>query len=155
MSGLSSYSYYALAAAAVFVVVKTAYSASSTSSMPPSPPADLFLGHAKKIPRKETYKTYAKWGQLYGARFAQTLVILNADILESCIGDVVSASAPGHKIVILNSFAAARELLDKQSAVYSGRQKTTMFELCVHRRSSVHDHLLKSYLYAIYICYAE
>lgn len=43
-------------------------SASSGSKLPPSPPAEPIMGHARLIPTKEPYRTYAEWGKLYGER---------------------------------------------------------------------------------------
>ena len=36
-------------------------------------------------------------------------------------GDIVSVALPGQRLVILNSLRAASDLLDKRSAIYSGR----------------------------------
>ncbi|KAI5122645.1 hypothetical protein M0805_007908 [Coniferiporia weirii] len=72
-----------------------------SSRFPPGPPADPFIGHTRKIPRRESWKTYAAWKQYYG--------------------DVIYAHAPGHSILILNSVAAARDLLEKKSMAFSDR----------------------------------
>ena len=50
-------------------------------------------------------------------------------------GDVITATAPGNTMIILNSFVAARELLDKQGASFSGRPYVPVFELYVHHKS--------------------
>ncbi|KAH8116040.1 cytochrome P450 [Phellopilus nigrolimitatus] len=77
--------------------------------LPPSPPADPIIGHARKLPRDYSWETYAKWGRSYG--------------------DVISAYVLGHTLIIVNSFAAARDLLDKKSLVFSGRPWMPVLEL--------------------------
>ncbi|KAH8114914.1 cytochrome P450 [Phellopilus nigrolimitatus] len=69
--------------------------------MPPSPPTDFLIGHARKIPRRESWKTYSEW-------------------MKTC-GDVIFAHALGHSMVILNSVEAARDLLEKRSMFFSDR----------------------------------
>lgn len=58
--------------ASAFLVVSYAlvawYNTSKTSTLP-GPPADILLGHARKIPRIESWKTYGEWSKLYGQNF--------------------------------------------------------------------------------------
>jgi hypothetical protein len=50
-------------------------------------------------------------------------------------GDVAYAEALGHKIVVLGSYSAIDELLNRRSAVYSSRPTHTMVnKLCVFSR---------------------
>ncbi|KAH8116043.1 cytochrome P450 [Phellopilus nigrolimitatus] len=78
--------------------------------LPPSPPADPFIWHARKLPRGgKSWETYAEWGRSYG--------------------DVISAYALGRTMIIVNSFAAAHDLLDKKSLVFSGRPWMPILEL--------------------------
>lgn len=55
----------------VSVVFITKYGLSS--STPPGPPADAFIGHARKIPESEAWKTYGSWSKLYGQNAIYTL----------------------------------------------------------------------------------
>ena len=37
--------------------------------LPPSPPGDVLLGHALRVPEKYQWKTFAQWGKVYGNEF--------------------------------------------------------------------------------------
>ena len=46
-------------------------------------------------------------------------------------GDVNYATVMGRRVIVLNSFKAARNLLEKRSGIYSGRPRLVMtVELC-------------------------
>ena len=47
------------------------------------------------------------------------------------IGDVVSATAPGTTLIIMNTYQAARELLEKNSVHFSERPYLPLFDLSV------------------------
>ena len=67
--GLTSLSWsdYVLAGATIVAFGKAVlYLSTPAHSLPPSPPADPLIGHARKIPLVEPYKTYAEWGKKYG-----------------------------------------------------------------------------------------
>ncbi|KAL0573231.1 cytochrome p450 [Marasmius crinis-equi] len=68
---------------------------------PGPPPSGSVTGHLKDMPAKKPWVTYAKWGKEYG--------------------DIIHLEALGDHIVILNSFDAANELLERRSRIYSGR----------------------------------
>lgn len=70
-----------------------------------------------------------------------------ADVFRYLIGDVVSVTAPGRTLVILNSYAAVHELLDKQSGVFSGRPYIPMFELCALQMLHAYAVLLINFSY--------
>lgn len=74
MLDLSSWLIYAIVLASTAALTKftlsiALQSASTGSKLPPSPPAEPILGHARLIPTKEPYRTYAEWGKLYGERY--------------------------------------------------------------------------------------
>ena len=51
-------------------------------------------------------------------------------------GDVNYVTVVGKPIIVLNSYQAARDLLEKRSSMYSGRPRMVMqCELCVHLHS--------------------
>ncbi|EJD05113.1 uncharacterized protein FOMMEDRAFT_59801, partial [Fomitiporia mediterranea MF3/22] len=70
--------------------------------LPPGPSPDFLIGHARKLPLTLPWITYSKWKHEY-------------------VGDVIYTYALGRSIVILNSFVAARDLLEKKSATFSDR----------------------------------
>ncbi|KAJ1303433.1 hypothetical protein OPQ81_011624 [Rhizoctonia solani] len=76
-------------------------------SCPPSLKADFFIGHARVIPLKHEWETFADWSKQ-----------LNSNI--------VHAEVLGQHIIVLNSIDTAVDLLDKRSANYSDRPNLTM-----------------------------
>lgn len=130
---------FILAPVSVLVLTKIIISfASPKTNLPPSPPAEPFLGHARKIPTKEPYRTYAEWGKIYGASYlshgARTAVMSVLNII--CVGDVISATAPGTTLIIMNTYEAARELLEKNSMHFSDRPYLPLFNLYVSKNEN-------------------
>ncbi|KAI5121129.1 hypothetical protein M0805_002801 [Coniferiporia weirii] len=70
-------------------------------SLPPGPPLDPIIGHARKISKDHSWVTFAEWGKTYG--------------------DVMTARVLGRTVIVLNTFAAARDLLDRKSGTFSDR----------------------------------
>lgn len=68
---------------------------------PPGPRPLPLIGNVLDIPTKLDHVVYAEWSKIYG--------------------DVIHLTALGKHILILNSFEAAKELLDQKSAIYSDR----------------------------------
>ncbi|CDO69014.1 hypothetical protein BN946_scf184834.g21 [Trametes cinnabarina] len=75
--------------------------------LPPSPPSDAILGHYRIFPRSYQAEVFFQWSKRYG--------------------DVFYLEILGRKIVIVNSYAAAKELMDKRSANYSDRPFFPLF----------------------------
>ncbi|KAI5121128.1 hypothetical protein M0805_002800 [Coniferiporia weirii] len=70
-------------------------------NLPPGPPMDPIIGHARKISKDRSWETFAEWGKTYG--------------------DVMTAHVLGRTVIVLNTFAAARDLLDRKSGTFSDR----------------------------------
>ncbi|KAG8988322.1 hypothetical protein FRB90_002832, partial [Tulasnella sp. 427] len=68
---------------------------------PPGPPGLPFIGNLLDMPRKQFVLTYSKWGEEYGP--------------------VSWAAVPGRRFLILNTYDAMRELLDKRGVIYIDR----------------------------------
>ncbi|RDB18010.1 hypothetical protein Hypma_000693 [Hypsizygus marmoreus] len=77
--------------------------------LPPGPPADPIIGHARLIPTSGQDMFFYELGKKYG--------------------EIVHLQVLGRSIVVLNSFQAAVDLLDKRSANYSDRPKLPIFEM--------------------------
>lgn len=79
------------------------------ASYPPGPPPDPVLGNARQLVKIENQeRAFAEWERTYG--------------------DVNYLSVFNKSILILNSFSAARDLLEKKGAIYSSRP--TLVMLC-------------------------
>ncbi|KAF8524189.1 cytochrome P450 [Gautieria morchelliformis] len=79
---------------------------------PPGPSAHPLVGNYLQFPKVSPWVTYAKWAKIYG--------------------DVISLSAFGNCIVVVNSAKAASAIFDKRGALYSDRPHNVMAQdLCV------------------------
>ena len=116
-----------LVAAVCFVLAK-AYVAYNTpqARLPPSPPGDPIIGHARKMPLEEPYKTFAEWGKRYGMCNISSCPSSDVLVLP---GTVVHAQVFGNHIPIVNSVKAAMDLLDKRARIYSDRPTIPMIPL--------------------------
>ncbi|KAF8810293.1 cytochrome P450 [Phlegmacium glaucopus] len=87
---------------AVFTVLllKKIFTKPSTP-LPPGPPKLPLLDNLLDFPTDKAWITFSDWGKKWG--------------------DIVSISALGQHLVILNSAKTAVEMLDKKSAIYSDR----------------------------------
>ncbi|KAH9927368.1 cytochrome P450 [Amylocystis lapponica] len=75
--------------------------------LPPSPKGWPVLGNIFDIPEKHEWLAYQRWGRE-----------LNSDLIH--------LNLCGTSLIVLNSFEAACDLLDKKSVIYSGRPYMTM-----------------------------
>jgi len=73
--------------------------------LPPGPRGLPVLGNALQIPKERPWLVYAEWAKTYG--------------------DLTHLDAFGQHLIIVNTRAAARELLEKRNASYSGRVHMT------------------------------
>ena len=121
---LKSWTDYALAGISLLVLIKAAqYLISPTRHLPPSPPADPIIGHGRLMSHSDAPRKYAELAKTLGASSLFQQLTKNQYLMRNNPreGDVLSVKVPGRTTVILNTFAAARELLDKQSAHFSDR----------------------------------
>ncbi|EIN06167.1 cytochrome P450 [Punctularia strigosozonata HHB-11173 SS5] len=70
--------------------------------MPPGPRGFPLLGNALHIPAINPWLTFMEWGKQYGS-------------------DIIHLTAPGARIIVVNSIDVAVDLFDKRSTVYSDR----------------------------------
>ncbi|PPQ82698.1 hypothetical protein CVT24_004307 [Panaeolus cyanescens] len=88
---------------------------SESRRIPPGPRGLPLFGNALQMPKETPWLTFAEWSKIYG--------------------DVFYINVFGTSVIILNSMKAAKELLDKRSAVYSDRPKLNMASLCGYDRT--------------------
>ncbi|KIP12644.1 hypothetical protein PHLGIDRAFT_61362 [Phlebiopsis gigantea 11061_1 CR5-6] len=69
----------------------------ASHQLPPGPKGLPLIGSLLDLPRRQEWETYSRWS------------------------DVMSVTALGQRIVILGSFEATMDLLEKRSAIYSDR----------------------------------
>ena len=118
----------------------------------PGPRPLPVLGNALQMPRTKVWERLHEWGQIYGEwpspirrslctyvlcadalvfvlfrRFCATATNRNLDLK----GGIYSISLFGTPLLIVNTAEAARELLDKKSALYSNRPLPKIIEMYV------------------------
>lgn len=76
---------------------------------PPGPSPKWLIGNLLDMPSHSAWLRYSDWGKHYG--------------------EITYVSVFGRPIVILNSLAACKELLEKRGAIASGRPYITMIEM--------------------------
>ncbi|KDR66544.1 hypothetical protein GALMADRAFT_259056 [Galerina marginata CBS 339.88] len=74
---------------------------------PPGPRKLPLLGNLLDLPTSFEWETYTRWGKEYNS-------------------DVIHLTAAGNDLIIINSFKAAIDLLEKRSSIYSSRPRFTM-----------------------------
>jgi hypothetical protein len=96
-----------------------------TYPLPPGPKGWPIIGNALDIPLTSMGPVYASWAKLFG----EIMILLTGDlVLTSPIGSsIISASALGQTIIIIDSYDVAIELLEKRAAKYSSRR---VVDLC-------------------------
>jgi len=77
-----------------------------SSPLPPGPSGWPLIGNILDMPTREGWKTFARWGEKYGAMTYVNLL--------------------GQPMVILNSRQLATEMLEKKSTIYSDRPELTL-----------------------------
>ncbi|KAJ7822933.1 cytochrome P450 [Mycena leptocephala] len=77
--------------------------------LPPGPPGDPLVGHLLRMPSTDSALIFHKWCKTYGE-------VMHLEVL-------------GRTMIILDSYRAAVDLLDKRGSIYSDRPKFTLYEL--------------------------
>ncbi|TFK33689.1 cytochrome P450 [Crucibulum laeve] len=91
----------------VTILARYLYPWRNSPLLPPGPKGLPLIGNLFDMPSSSEWLTYAEWGKKYNS-------------------EIVYANVAGTSIVILNSAYAAKELLEKRSAIYSSRPRLVM-----------------------------
>ncbi|KAF7352084.1 Cytochrome P450 [Mycena venus] len=79
------------------------------SLLPPGPPGDPVVGHLLRMPSADSPLIFHQWSKIYGP-------VMHLKVL-------------GRSMIILDTYQAAVDLLDKRGLIYSDRPKFTLYEL--------------------------
>ncbi|KAJ7617822.1 cytochrome P450 [Roridomyces roridus] len=82
---------------------------SSSLALPPGPRKFPFIGHLLRMPKEDSATIFHEWSKVHG--------------------DVLYLQVLGRNIIILDSYDAAVDLLERRGAIYSDRPKFTFYEL--------------------------
>ncbi|KAJ7146600.1 cytochrome P450 CYP621A2 [Mycena epipterygia] len=92
---------------------------------PPGPPRDLVIGHLRYMPSADSALVFHEWAKTYGSSFR----LRRGPLFDSPSGDVIHLQVLGRSIIILDTYQAAVDLLDKRGLNYSDRPNFTLYEL--------------------------
>ena len=87
-------------------------------NVPPGPEPEFLFGHSRKLPSSKSWEVFADWKRAFGK---SACTYTHNPLTGIFVGDVIYTHAFGRSTVILNSFAAARDLLEKKNAIFSDR----------------------------------
>ncbi|KAJ7670072.1 cytochrome P450 [Mycena polygramma] len=79
------------------------------SKLPPGPPGLPIIGHLLRMPSTDAAFVFHEWSKIYG--------------------DVMRLEVLGQVMIILDSYEAAVDLLDKRGLIYSDRPAFTLYQL--------------------------
>ncbi|KAJ7160375.1 cytochrome P450 [Mycena filopes] len=117
-----------LFAAAALSLCYHLYTRKRTLALPPGPKGWPLIGNALDFPKSHAWRTFARWGELYGGIMSVTLM--------------------GQPFVIVNDPAIATEILDKRGNLYADRPTLEMANMSGWDRvlsSARYGHNLKEY----------
>ncbi|KAJ7177177.1 cytochrome P450 [Mycena filopes] len=81
----------------------------SRRTQPPGPPKDPFIGHVRYMPSAQSSVVFHEWAQKYGS-------VMQLEVL-------------GQRLIILDTYQAASDLLEKRGAIYSDRPAFPLYDL--------------------------
>ncbi|KIK66619.1 hypothetical protein GYMLUDRAFT_257455, partial [Collybiopsis luxurians FD-317 M1] len=109
----------------VFAYLVLVDKARARNPLPPGPWSLPFIGNIPSLIWQHDWITYTDWYRKYSS-----LRISSIDItLTGFLGpdsDIVHVNIAGQSMIILNTYEAAKELLEKRGAIYSDRPQLTM-----------------------------
>ena len=92
---------------------------------PPGPVARIpWIGNAFQIPAGTPWLTFMEWCKEYGMCYSSSRSL--ASSIVSGLGDIISVESFGQRIVILGSYKACVDLLERRSGNYSDRPHVPM-----------------------------
>ncbi|KAF7352071.1 Cytochrome P450 [Mycena venus] len=101
--------YYFIAFVGAVIVLSLFHRRRRQSLLPPGPPGDPVIGHLLRMPSTDSALVFHQWSQIYGP-------VMHLKVL-------------GRSMIILDTYQAAVDLLDKRGLIYSDRPKFTLYEL--------------------------
>ena len=96
---------------------------------PPGPPSLPIIGNILDVPKEAPWAAYANMSKKYGmCSILVTTTRLNWDMFE---GDVFCLRVLDQVVVVLCSFSAIKDLLEKRGEAYADRPPMPIIEMCV------------------------
>ncbi|KAJ7166718.1 cytochrome P450 [Mycena filopes] len=107
---LTSTDFAVAAAAALSFIAFRLFARSKRNPLPPGPPGYPIIGNVFDMPESQSWKTFAKWGEIYGGIMSVTLL--------------------RQPFIIIDDPAIAEEILDRRGNNYADRPTFEMASLC-------------------------
>ncbi len=99
-------------------------------SYPPGPPAWPVIGNFFDIPKDKPWVAYTDMSKKYGGR--NILITTGSPQLNpTSLGDIVYLRAFSKVIIVLSSFSAIKDLLEKRGEYYSDRPSIPIMKMYV------------------------
>ena len=118
------------AVVAVLLVICLFKATKKCPNYPPGPPRDPILGNARQMTGDHIELRFTEWGKRYGLfhSFSVEIKVLTGQLsgVDAVIGDVNYLEVLGQPLVILNSYTACKDLLEKRSGIYSSRPRLVL-----------------------------
>lgn len=95
----------------------------------PGPPTVPIFGNVLQLPPRKVWEKLHEWGQTYG--WFSSLSLLCLSLYRCDTGGIYSIRLFNTPCLVLNTVAAAREVLEGKSALYSNRPLPKIIELYV------------------------
>ena len=98
-------------------------------SYPPRPPSWPIIGNFLDMPTDKPWIAYTDMSKKYGRR--NILGTTSLQLIRAFLGDIVYLRAFSKVIIVLSSFSAIKDLLEKRGEYYSDRPSTPIMEMYV------------------------
>ena len=99
---------------------------------PPGPRPLPIIGNLLDIPKEFSWLSYIEHSKKYGTMLSLVWLL----VTEQIPGDILSFHIFGQVIVVLNSFKATKDLLEKRGDIYSDRPVIPICEMYVFSTST-------------------
>lgn len=118
------------AVGAILLVISLSKAAKKSPNYPPGPPRDPILGNARQMTGDHIELRFTEWGRRYGMFHSFSAEIGPGSDHQPAtgmvIGDVNYLEVLGQPLIVLNSYEACKDLLEKRGAIYSSRPRLVL-----------------------------
>lgn len=125
LASVDSTTCYIIVGVATSLAVLTWRQTQSWKQYPPGPPGKFLIGNLKDVPSGgDQWLAYEKMSRDYGKYFVLcVLTWVDAVAHDRAGSDIIHLNVLGSHMLVLNSYEAARDLLEKKGGLYSNRPR--------------------------------